>query len=172
VSNTIQLSDISKSTDQYAWVSVFGICADKGYLNSTAAPGPFFSKDVTITFYKESHKVGYIRDVLAYKNDPNLPHMNLEVKGTYVECFTNRSLKLEDLGLEFMRELEDEIPFMSAYCGRGSGALTFGFALTKEGLLLNQYAQQSLMALAVQRLTYWIHYRISSAALARVPVKI
>ena len=165
MSNKINISAIATSTDQFPWVSVFGICADKGYLNSSAAPGPFFSGDVAITFYKESHKVGYIRDVLAYKNDPNLPHMNLEVKGSYVECFTNRSLKLAPLGLAFMRELEDEIPYMSAYCGRGADGLTFGFALTKEGQKLNLYAQHKLMALAVQRLTFWIHYRISTAAL-------
>lgn len=166
MTNTIKLSDISTSTDQFPWVSVFAICAEMGVLNGPLAVRGL--DDVTITFYKESHKVGYIRDVLMamYPTDLTLPHMNLEVKGTYVECFTNRSHSLLAEATEFEKSGED-IPNMVRYCDGHRAhttpqyqGLRFGYKLTDEGRKLHPRQQEKLMALAVFKLTQFLRYSL------------
>ena len=166
MTNTIKLSDISNSTDQYPWVSVFAICADMGVLNGPLAVQGL--DDVMLTFYKESHKVGYIRNVLSliHPSNLNLPHMNLEVKGTYVECFTTRSHKLLPEADKFVNDGED-IPNMIRYCD-GQRAhttpqyqgLRFGYKLTDEGKKLHPRQQEKLMALAVFKLTQFLRYTL------------
>lgn len=166
MTNTIKLSDLSSSTDQHPWVSVFSICAEMGVLNGPLAVRGL--EDVTLTFYKESHKVGYIRNILTHihPTNPNLSHMNLEVKGTYVECFTTRSHKLLNEANDFVANGED-ITYMIRYCDGQRvhttplyQGLRFGYKLTDEGKKLHPRQQEKLMALAVFKLTQFLRYSL------------
>jgi hypothetical protein len=158
MSNAINLSDINKLTDSYPWVSVFSLCAELGYLNGDISVDGL-QENVEITFYRKSRKIGYIRKILAiiHPTNPNLPHMNLEVKGSYVECFTTCNSELQNEAMAFTESCPDT-DHLTSFCSVESAGLRFGFRLTEAGMKLNTYQQTKLLAQSVFKLTQFLRY--------------